>query len=153
VGCGIRIELSEKQAQRGGQSDGLKSMLKVIYLIACILNLINGAWMLLFPESWYVDFPAALPHTGPFNAHFIRDLGVAFLVVGVAFSWSARNIDRSYPVHLALTLFFTGHAIIHLVGIASGQLPPSHWSIDAPGVFVPALIMIVLAVPSVRRRL
>lgn len=128
-------------------------MLKLFYLVACTLSLANGAWMLFFPYSWYTDFPSAVPHTGPFNPHFIRDLGVVFLVIALAFAWSARNIDRAYPVHLALTLFFVGHALIHLVDILSGQLPHSHWLIDTPGVFVPALIMTVLAVPQVRRRL
>jgi len=128
-------------------------ILKLFYITFGILSLFNGAWMFLFPQSWYTDLPAAVPHTGPFNAHFVRDLGVAFLVIGVAFAWSARNIDRSYPIHIALTLFFTGHALIHLLEISTGHLPSSHWLIDLPGVFVPALITIVLAVPSVRRRL
>lgn len=127
-------------------------MLKFIYLLFSLLNLFNGAWMLLFPRSWYNDLPAAVPHTGPFNARFVRDLGVAFLVAGVAFAWSARNIDRSYPVHVGLTIFFTGHALIHLVDIATGHLPTTHWLIDLPGVFVPALIMIALAIPGMRRR-
>ena len=128
-------------------------MLKFIYLLFSLLNLFNGAWMLLFPNSWYTHLPAAVPHTGPFNAHFIRDLGVAFLVAGVAFAWSARNLDRSYPVHIGLTIFFCGHALIHLVDIATGHLPATHWLIDLPGVFLPALLMIALAVPSVRRKL
>ena len=128
-------------------------MLKVIYLVFSLLNLFNGAWMLLFPQSWYTDLPADVPHTGPFNAHFVRDLGVAFLVAGVAFAWSARNIDRSYPVHIGLTFFFAGHALIHLVDIQTGHLPITHWLIDIPGVFLPALIMIVLSVPRVRRGL
>ena len=128
-------------------------MLKLIYLIFCLLSLFNGAWMLFFPLSWYTDLPAAVPHTGPFNSHFVRDLGVVFLIVGLAFGWSALNVDRSRLVHLALTAFFTGHALIHLTDILAGRLPHSHWLMDLPGVFVPALIMIVLAVPSVRRRL
>lgn len=128
-------------------------MLKVIYLIFSLLNLFNGAWMLLFPQSWYTDLPADVPHTGPFNAHFVRDLGVAFLVAGVAFAWSARNIDRSYPVHIGLTIFFAGHALIHLVDIQTGHLPTTHWLIDIPGVFLPALLMIVLSVPRIRRGL
>ncbi len=128
-------------------------MLKFIYLLFSFLNLFNGGWMLLFPQSWYTNLPADVPHTGPFNAHFVRDLGVAFLVSGVAFAWSARNIDRSYPVHVGLTIFFTGHAVIHLVDIASGHLPATHWLVDTPGVFLPALLMILLAVPAVRRRL
>ena len=128
-------------------------MLKVIYLVFSFLNLVNGAWMLLFPQSWYTDLPADVPHTGPFNAHFVRDLGVAFLVAGIAFMWSARNIDRSYPVHIGLTIFFTGHALIHLVDILAGHLPATHWLIDIPGVFLPAFIMIVLCMPRVRRGL
>ena len=128
-------------------------MLKVIYLVLSFLNLFSGAWMLLFPQSWYTDLPADVPHTGPFNAHFVRDLGVAFLVAGIAFTWSARNIDRSYPVHIGLTIFFTGHALIHLVDILTGHLPATHWLIDTPGVFLPALIMIVLWVPRGRRGL
>ncbi|HWN08929.1 MAG TPA: hypothetical protein VNO50_06555 [Pyrinomonadaceae bacterium] len=128
-------------------------MLKFIYLLFSLLNLFNGAWMLLFPQSWYNDLPADVPHTGPFNAHFVRDLGVAFLVAGVSFAWSARNIDRSYPVHIGLTIFFTGHALIHLLDIATGHLPTTHWLIDIPGVFLPALLMTVLALPRVRRAL
>jgi hypothetical protein len=126
-------------------------MLKVIYLFFCLLSIFNGAWMLLLPLSWYTDLPAAVPNTGPFNQHFVRDLGVVFLLIGFAFGWAALNIDRSRPVHLAITAFFTGHALIHLVDIMSGRLPHSHWLIDTPGVFLPAALMILLAVPAVRR--
>ena len=128
-------------------------MLKLIYFIFCIMSLCNGAWMLFFPLSWYNDLPAAVPHTGPFNSHFVRDLGVVFILAGLAFGWSALNVSRSRAVHLALTAFFTGHALIHVTDILAGRLPHSHWLVDMAGVFVPALIMILLAVPSVRRRL
>jgi hypothetical protein len=128
-------------------------MLRIIYFLFCLMSAINGAWMLFFPLSWYTDLPAAVPHTGPFNPHFVRDLGVVFLVVGLAFGWSALNVNRSRLVHLALTAFYVGHALIHVTDIVAGRLPHSHWLVDMPGVFVPALIMIVLAVPPVRRRL
>ena len=126
-------------------------MLKIIYLFFCLLSIFNGAWMLLFPLSWYTDLPAAVPNTGPFNQHFVRDLGVVFLLIGFAFGWAALNINRSRPVHLTITAFFTGHALIHLADIISGRLPHSHWLIDTPGVFLPAMLMILLAVPAVRR--
>jgi hypothetical protein len=126
-------------------------MLKIIYLFFCLLSIFNGAWMLLFPLSWYTELPAAVPNTGPFNQHFVRDLGVVFLLIGFAFGWAALNIDRSRPVHLAITAFFIGHALIHLADIMSGRLPHSHWLIDTPGVFLPAVLMILLAVPAVRK--
>lgn len=128
-------------------------MLKVIYFIFCLLSIFNGGWMLLFPLSWYTDLPAAVPNTGPFNQHFVRDLGVVFLLIGLAFGWAALNVDRSRPVHLVVTAFFTGHAMIHVADIVTGRLPHRHWMIDMPGVFVPAVLMIILAVPTVRRRL
>jgi hypothetical protein len=128
-------------------------ILKLFYAVACIFNLANGAWMLFFPFSWYTDLPAAVPHTGPYNAHFVRDLGVAFIVAGLGFGWCAIYPDRCRPVHLGLTAFFAGHALIHLADILTGRLPAAHWLIDAPGVFAPALLLIVLAVPSVRKRL
>lgn len=127
-------------------------MLRLFYLIAAILGFANGIWMLLSPLSWYEKFPAEIPHTGPFNAHFVRDLGVVYLVVALAFAWSAKNVERSRVVHLALTVFFVGHALIHLADIAAGRLPHAHWLVDMPGVFVPALLMTILAVPALRKK-
>ena len=128
-------------------------MLKIFYVIFCFLSLVNGAWMLFSPFSWYTHLPAAVPHTGPFNQHFVRDIGVAYLVAALGFGWCAKHLGRCRPVHIGLTVFFVGHALIHLVEILAGQLPGSHWLIDAPGVFLPALLLLILAVPSVRRRM
>jgi hypothetical protein len=131
----------------------MKAMLKLFYIAGCALSLLNGAWMLFFPLSWYTDFPAAVPHTGHFNPHFVRDLGVAFTVAAAGFGWCALNLKRSRPVHAGLTMFFVGHALIHLFEILTGRLPSVHWLIDTPLVFAPALLLLVLAIPSVRRRL
>ena len=128
-------------------------MLKLIYTIACLSSFFNGMRMLLFPLSWYRDFPAAVPHTGPFNQHFVRDIGVAYLVAALGFGWCALRPDRARPVHFGLTVFFLGHALIHLADILAGRLPHAHWLIDSPLVFAPALILLLLSVPSVRARL
>jgi hypothetical protein len=128
-------------------------MLRLFYLIAAVLSFANSIWMLLSPLSWYEKFPAEIPHTGPFNAHFVRDLGVVYFVVALAFVWSSKNVERSRLVHIALTVFFVGHALIHLADLAAGRLPHAHWLVDMPGVFVPALLMTILALPAVRKRL
>ena len=128
-------------------------MLRIVYVVFCLLSFVNGAWMLASPLSWYEDVPAAVPHTGPFNAHFVRDIGVAYLVSALGFGWCALRLGRCRPVHVGLTAFFVGHALIHLFEILAGHLPGSHWLIDAPGVFAPALLLVILAVPSVRRRM
>jgi hypothetical protein len=128
-------------------------VLKIFYILSAVLNFANGLWMLLFPASWYHNFPAAIPHTGPFNSHFIMDLGVAYLLVGLVFGWCSVNINRSRLSHLAVTAFFVGHALIHLADLLTGRLPSSHWQIDTPLVFAPTVLLIALAVPSVRNRL
>lgn len=128
-------------------------MLKLFYIIACLVGLVNGLWMLFFPLSWYADFPAAIEQTGPFNAHFVRDLGITYLVATLGFGWCAMHLERSRTVHLGLTIFFAGHALLHVADLLAGRLPAAHWLVDAPSVFAPALLLIVLAIPSVRRRL
>lgn len=128
-------------------------MLRVLYSIFAILTLINGIWMLAAPESWYKDLPAAVPDTGPYNGHFIRDLGIVFVLIAVGFLWCAARLHQSKPVLLAITIFFVGHAILHILDLLQSRLPHSHWSIDAPAVFLPALVLIILMFVPVRRRL
>ena len=116
------------------------------------MSIANGVWMLVAPEGWFHGIPAAVPDTGPFNAHLVRDYGVAFSVAGLGFAWCAANLERCYPVHLGLALFFTGHAGVHLGDLLGGRLPATHWVLDLPSVFAPALLLAVLALPAVWRR-
>ena len=47
----------------------------------------NAAWMLLSPDSWFHRLPAAVADFGPYNVHFVRDVGIAYLSVGVGLLW------------------------------------------------------------------
>lgn len=126
-------------------------MLKIFYIIMGVLSLGNGAWMLATPEMWYHDVPAGVPDTGAFNPHFIRDIGLAYAIAGAGFIWAAWNLARCWVVHIGLTLFSTGHAVLHVIDIFVGRLPVDHWLVDAPGVLVPGLIMALLCIPAVWR--
>jgi uncharacterized protein YbjT (DUF2867 family) len=128
-------------------------ILKLFYGIASVISLVNGAWMLIFPFSWYTDFPAAIPDTGSFNAHFIRDLGVVFILAALGFGWCALHPHRCRLTHGVLTIFFVGHALIHLADILTGRVPHTHWLIDAPAVFVPAILLTILAISPIRKYL
>ena len=123
--------------------------MKILFWLFCVVNIANGLWMLGAPSSWYTDLPAAVPDTGPFNVHFIRDIGVTFSLLGVGFGWCAMNLARCYPVYVGLTAWFVGHAGLHVVDIIAGRLPHAHWGIDTPAVFLPALLLLVLAFPPV----
>ena len=110
---------------------------------ACVAN---ALWMLAGPLQWYRELPAAVPDTGPFNPHFVRDIGCAFLAVGAALGWAAYAPRWRPPLVAIAALFLGGHALVHVYDTLRGALGDAHWSIDAPGVYLPALVVCYAAV-------
>lgn len=126
--------------------------LKVVYILMGAISLGNGVFMFVAPETWYHIELLGVEDTGPMNIHFIRDIGVVYVIVGIALLWAAFNLARCYIVHIGVTLFLLGHALEHAMEIVIGDLPHSHWGIDAGGVFLPGVAFFVLALPSVWKR-
>ncbi len=113
-------------------------------------TLANGVWMLLDPARWYTDLPAGVPDTGPLNEHFVRDIGCAFLTAGGALLWGALR-PRVRPVAVTLAaVFFVLHALLHVWDTAWGGLGGHHWWLDLPGVYLPALILLVASAHFLR---
>ncbi len=119
----------------------------LIFWILGLTNLANGLWMLLAPAGWYHDLPAGVPDTGPLNLHFVRDIGAAFTTIGLAFCAAAPHAHRHRGVVLAAAAFSVLHGVIHVTDLAAGRLPAHHWLTDLPGVFLPAVLLVVLALP------
>ena len=106
----------------------------------------NALWMLAGPMHWYTDLPAAVPDTGPFNPHFVRDIGCAYLTVGAASLWAAFVPRWRLPLVTVTAFFFVAHAALHVYDTLVGNLPHSHWWLDFPGVHLPALVLVACAV-------
>ena len=113
-------------------------------------NLVNAVWMLADPAGWYVGLPAAVPDTGPLNTHFVRDIGSAFGVMGAALLWAAVRPALRVPMIATVSLFYLLHALVHVTDTLAGRLPATHWSIDFPGVYAPALVMVALTLAAQR---
>lgn len=111
----------------------------------------NAIWMLAMPAGWYHDLPAAVPDTGPFNAHFVRDIGIAFATMALAFGWAAFEPRWRTPLVGMATVFMTGHALLHFVDTLRGELDGDHWLLDLPGVYLPALVLVPIAVHLLRK--
>ena len=111
-----------------------------IFAIFGVVCFANALWMLADPQHWYRELPAAVPDTGPFNPHFVRDIGCAFLAVGVALIWAALAPRWRPPLLLIAALFLGGHGVLHAYDTARGALGPAHWWLDLPGVYLPALV-------------
>ena len=108
----------------------------------------NGLFMLLDAERWYGLVAAG---TGPFNVHFVRDIGAAYLTAGVALVWAARRPALRGPLAATAALFLGLHALTHVFEVATGVTSPGHLLEDLPGVHLPALLIGWLAVASLRR--
>lgn len=118
-----------------------------------LMSLGNGIYMLAAPDHWFHEMPAAIPDTGPMNAHFVRDVGVVYALSGLGLMWAAVNLARGYPVLVMVALFYAAHGALHVADIASGRLPADHWWIDFSGVFLPAIVLCAVAWPSLWKRL
>jgi hypothetical protein len=125
--------------------------LRLFYFIVGVLSIANGIYMLYRPDHWFYNLPAAIPDTGELNAHFIRDFGLAYMISGLGFLWSCFHLAKCRLVHMANTLFVSGHAVLHGVDIGVGRLPQEHLITDAPFILIPGLLMLILCIPVVWR--
>ncbi len=99
----------------------------------------NALTMLATPLDWYKTI-AGVPDTGPFNPHFVCDIGVAYLTCALCAAAAARWLRQAFILMSVVTLFLGLHVGLHLWDVAAGRLPLDHLLIDAPGVLGPALI-------------
>lgn len=105
----------------------------------------NGLFMLVSPASWYFAVPGVTT-TGAFNQHFVRDIGLTFLLVGAAMLAGAARPALRVPLWSAAALWLSGHALFHLWEVAAGICGPDALVRDFPAVTLPALIATGLAI-------
>ncbi|MDO8902543.1 MAG: hypothetical protein Q7V15_14445 [Phenylobacterium sp.] len=103
----------------------------------------NGLFMLWAPFDWYEATPGVVK-TGPFNGHFVRDVGAAYLVCAVALAVSAWKPRKAWPALLAAGGFLSLHAGVHLSDTICGRSSLGDLARDLPGVFLPALLTVGL---------
>ncbi|HEX5998323.1 MAG TPA: hypothetical protein VFZ16_02820 [Hyphomicrobiaceae bacterium] len=111
--------------------------------------LANGTFMLVAPEPWYFAVPG-VTDTGPFNQHFIRDIGLIFLFVGTAFLLGAAKPHYRLVLWAAPTLWLAAHALFHFWEVAVGICGPSVLVRDFPAVTLPAIIGALLTLWAAR---
>lgn len=115
--------------------------------LALLLGL-NALAMLFASYWWYGAVPGVIT-TGPFNPHFVRDIGAAYLVTALGLAWFAARPVQGWPALVLGALFLTLHAIIHVYDAACSASPVPFLLRDLPGVYLPAVLALVIA--AVRR--
>ena len=116
-------------------------------IVAALLALVLGAnalFQLIAPLAWYDAVPG-VPATGPFNPHFVRDIGAAYLVAALGLGWFAWRPREGWPALAAGALFLTLHAAIHVYDAVCGPRPLADMLRDLAGVYLTAAVALFLA--------
>lgn len=125
---------------------------RLIPLAAALLGgglFANGLFMLAAPLRWYVAAPG-VPATGPYNQHFLRDIGLIFVLIGTGFIAGARLPALRPPLWSAGAAWLAGHALFHLWEVAVGICGTSALARDFPAVALPAIIATGFAFWAIR---
>ncbi len=111
----------------------------------------NGIVMLVWPEYWYVAVPG-VTSTGPFNQHFLRDIGLIFVFVGGAFLTGVVRPHLRILLWAASSIWLLGHALFHFWEVTVGICSAPDLVRDFPDVTLPALVAVALTVWAIAVR-
>ncbi len=123
----------------------MKSVSLAIALALGTAAIANGIFMLVAPENWYFAVPGVTT-TGPFNQHFLRDIGLIFLFIGAGFLLGIWRPNFRIVLWGAASLWLAGHALFHFWEVAVGICSASVIPRDFPAVTLPAILGLSISV-------
>jgi hypothetical protein len=112
-------------------------------LMALLLGA-NGVFMLAASLAWY-DVVPGVPATGPFNPHFIKDIGAIYLMCALGLGWFAWRPAQGWAAMAAAAAWLTMHAAIHVYDATCGSTPVADFQRDFVGIYLFAAIPLALA--------
>jgi hypothetical protein len=120
--------------------------IRIVLILLGIFHVANGLFMLAAPDQWYVTVPG-VPATGPFNHHFIVDIGLAFIASGAGLLMASRVGATAATLALAGSVWPALHGLFHLWGWIAEGIPsdPQILVSDAVAVMLASFLGFVLA--------
>ena len=135
-----------------GKPDRVDRLVQVVLALVALFSLVMGVFMLADPFAWY-DFIGTVKATGPANAHFIRDIGIAYLASGAMIGFAARNPTLRWGSALVGNIWLGAHGILHIYEVMAGICSPDIFWRDAPGVLGPPVaVLAAIAIQFGRQR-
>lgn len=119
--------------------------MKQILITIAVLYLINGLTMLAAPLLWYQLTPGVI-ETGPFNSHFIRDIGLAFVGASCSALLIFSPRYKNFAAMAAPIIFIGGHSIFHLLEFAHHQPPAIEIARDMALIIIPSILFCALLI-------
>ena len=106
--------------------------------------IVNGLFMVVKPESWYWSLET-VPQTGPFNAHFVRDIGLMYVLTGISVLLGLHQPENRVVWWVGAALWHVAHGGLHIYETIVGISTPEALAQDFAPVVLPGLILIFLA--------
>ncbi len=85
-------------------------MFKFIIYFVGVSYIINGLYMWFAPHHWYENVPGII-EMGLYHKHLVRDVGIAYLVMGTGILWAFKNASVAFFACIWPAL----HAVYHVV--------------------------------------
>lgn len=120
-------------------------MRRVLAVVLGLCLALNALLMLAVPAEWYAAVPG-VTESGPFNAHFVRDIGAACLVAAAALCCFAVTAQARAAAQ-AGAAFLALHALVHLWDVAAGREQAHQLLLDLTTVFLPAALAVWIVWP------
>ncbi len=115
---------------------------------------VNGARMIVAPALWYGATPG-VDLAGPYNPHFVVDIGFIFLISGAGFLfWAIRPAEARQILAMAAA-WPAAHAGFHMVHLdhlpTTGLLMLELAAVILPGALGGALVVLACRMESPRK--
>lgn len=101
--------------------------------------------MLFATLAWYDAVPG-VALTGPFNGHFVKDVGATYLACAVGLGWFAWRPRQGWAAMAIGAVWLTLHALVHVYDATCGSSPLADIQRDFVGVYLLAAIPLALTV-------
>lgn len=119
-------------------------MIRIVSALLALMLGGNGVVM-LFAGLWWYGVVPGVTATGPFNPHFVRDIGAAYLVAGGGLAAFALWPRTAWPALVASAAFQLLHVGVHVFDAVCGMRALADVGRDFAGVYAPALLTALIA--------
>jgi hypothetical protein len=122
--------------------NGRERIAQILFGLTAIFAIGNGVFMLIDPFGWY-NFVGTVKATGPANSHFLRDIGIAYVVSGLVLVYASLKPSARSGLALIGGSWLLLHGILHIYEVINGICSPEIFWQDAPGVLGPPLLVVI----------
>ena len=136
-----------------GKLELRRHLAQVVVGTAALLALGNGLAMLADPFGWY-EMVGTVKATGPANGHFIRDIGLAYLLSAALLARCAYSPGVHWRAGLGGAGWLTLHGLLHIYEVARSICSPDIFWQAAPATLgLPMLALAGIALAMTDRQI